>query len=210
MPDCFPAKNRAARSLEMPEPSTHPSAGQASPLLSTLPPSPQPLSHPLWAAVLPAGQNRLLIRWGQLAALHNTCSQVQVQVTSTSTSPVSVQVVSWQLFTILSPKYKCCLSDSQLIKEASHPKILVNAEILKWDLIIDKSCKQYMEQQEFVICKQKSGSTEKMQINWCGLVNAVLPFHVYVFVLYNIISVKCVIISSYKVSGRTGNKTATI
>ena len=122
MPDCFPAKNRAARSLEMPEPPTHPSAGQASPLLSTLPPSPQPLSHPLWAAVLPAGQNRLLIRWGQLAALHNTWSQVQVQVTSTSTSPVSVQVVSWQLFTILGSKYKCCLSDSQLIKGGFPPK----------------------------------------------------------------------------------------
>ena len=116
---------------------------------------------------------------------------------------------------ILGPKYKCCLSDSQLIKEASHPKILVNVEILKWDLIIDKSCKQYinnmyMEQQEFVICKKKSGSTEKMQINWCGLVNAVLPFHVYVFVLYNIISVRCVTLFSYKVSRRTQNKTATI
>ena len=170
---------------------------------------------------------------GQLAALHNT------------------------------PKYKCCLSDSQLIKGGFPPKDFGqcwNFEYLgkvgieksnkkpkpkpkqhkklptsQWQTFFAKKIRAndnklkisknnstcmifdhwqilqtYMEQQKFVICKQKSGSTEKMQINWCGLVNAVLPFQVYVIVLYNIVSMRCVTLYSYTVSGRTQNKTATI
>ena len=62
-----------------------------------------------------------------------------------------------------------------------------------------------MEQQKFAICKQKSGSTEKMQINWCGLVNAVLPFQVYVIVLYNIVSMRCV--TNIVIRSQEGHKT---
>ena len=171
--------------------------------------------------------------------------------------------VSWQLFTILGSKYKCCLSDSQLIKGDFPPKDFGqcwNFEYLgkvgieksnkkpkpkpkqhkklptsQWQTFFAKEIRAndnklkisknnstcmifdhwqilqtYMEQQKFVICKQKSGTTEKMQINWCGLVNAVLPFQVYVIVLYNIVSMRCVTLYSYTVSGRTQNKTATI
>ena len=123
MPDCFPAKYRAARSQEMPDPSTHPSARQASPLLSTLPPSP-PLS--------PSATR---------------CERRSCQPGRTG---CWLDEVSWQLFTILGPKYKykwqvqvqvqyqykwsagsssqfgltyeCCLSDSQLIKGDFPPK----------------------------------------------------------------------------------------